>query len=295
MKNKMIIASIVILLVMSVLSTGCIDDDDGEYDLRVAVTIPPQREWVEEIGGNGIKVTVMVPPGSDPHIYEPTSSQMVDVSEADIYFKVGAGMEFEKRWMDTLIEYNEEMVIIDGSKGVPLLDYDHEEHENDHEGDDPHIWLSPVNAKIMINNLLNALTEVDPDNSDIYNENAADYLDRLDSLHEDVEESLHPYHERKFLIYHPSLNYFAHEYGLIQIGVEREGQEPGASGLEAVIEQAKEENIRVVFVSPQFDESNARTIADEIDGEVITLNPLAENYIENIEDITNKLGEAFGE
>ncbi len=378
MKSKMIIAGIVILLMMAVFSTGCIDEDDGEYDLRVVVSIPPQREWVEEIGGEGIKVTVMVPPGSDPHTYEPTSSQMVDVSEADIYFKVGAGMEFEERWMDTLIEYNEDMRIVDGSEGVHLLDYEshhdhefehliedidhiihewedghmtaedaleaiddlihqheeddheqehliedidhiiheweygnvtaegameaiedlihqHEEDEHGHEGDDPHIWLSPVNAKMMINDLLNALIEVDPDNADIYNENAGNYLDRLNSLHEEVEEALHPHHGRKFLIYHPSMNYFAHEYGLVQIGVEREGQEPGASGLAAVIEQAKEENIRVVFVSPQFDESNAQTIADEIDGEVITLNPLAEKYIENIEDITSKLVDAFSE
>ncbi len=370
-KTKITVLILSSLLILTVLSSGCLEDDDDDL-LNVVVTIPPQMEWVENVGGDNVKVTVMVPPGADPHTYEPTVSQMKAVSDADIYFKIGSGVEFEKRWMDTLIEHNSDMVVVDGNVGIHLLDYEHQcDHEqdpehileeiehiihewedggitaeealeaieelmhdyhhqdhilheiehiihewedgditaedameaidelmhhnedHDHEGDDPHTWLSPVNAKIMVNNLLDALVELDPDNEEYYRDNAQGYIDKLDSLHLSIKADLQPYHGRKFLIYHPSMGYFAHEYGIIQIGVEREGREPGASGLMAVIEQAKEEGIRVVFVSPQFDKSNAQTIADEIDGEVIQLNPLAEDYLENLEDISSKLISAF--
>ncbi len=375
MKKTMVLL-LSVVLVLALMNSGCLEDEDDDL-LSVVVTIPPQTEWVENVGGDNVKVTVMVPPGADPHTYEPTVSQMKAVSDADIYFKIGSGVEFEVRWMETLIEHNSDMVVVDGSEGIELLDYeyqsdhddhelehllddidniihewehghmtaeealeaikdlmhdhddyhhddilddidniihewehghmtaeeameaikdlmhDHDDHDHDHEGDDPHTWLSPVNAKIMVNNLLDAVVEIDPDNEEGYRENAQDYLDELDSLHLSVKEDLQSHHGRKFLIYHPSMGYFAHEYGLVQIGVEREGREPGASGLIAVIEQAKEEGIHVVFVSPQFDESNAQTIADEIDGEVIQLNPLAEAYVDNLEDISHKLISAF--
>ncbi len=176
---------------------------------------------------------------------------------------------------------------------IEELVHDDHDDEHDHGGNDPHTWLSPVNGHIMVENLLAGLIEFDPDNEEYYRDNAEDYLEKLDALHLSIEDALHPHHGRRFLIYHPSMGYFAHEYGLVEVSVEKEGHEPGVSGLIAVIEQAKEDNIHVVFVSPQFDESNAQTIADEIDGEVITLNPLAEAYLDNLEDISNKLVSAF--
>ncbi len=372
--KKILILILSALLLLAVMNSGCIDDEDDGL-LNVIVTIPPQVEWTERVGGENVKLTVMVPAGADPHTYEPTPSQMRAVSQADVYFKIGSGMEFEERWMDTLREQNSDMVVVDGSVGIELLDYDHrcddhelehliediehiihewedgdmtaesamkaieelihdpEEHDGEHvieetdhiihewengnmtaeeameaieglihhredhhhEGDDPHTWLSPKNAKIMVNNLLDALVELDSDNEEYYKDNAQGYLEELDTLHRAIKDALHPYHGRKFLIYHPSMGYFAHEYGIEQVGVEREGREPGISGLMAVIEQAKEDDIRVVFVSPQFDESNAQTIADEIDGEVIRLNPLGEAYLDNLGDISNKLVSAFQE
>ena len=380
------------ILLLAVMNTGCVDDEENDDILSVIVTIPPQIEWVERVGGDNVKVTVMVPPGADPHTHEPTVSQMRAVAQADIYFKLGSGIEFEERWMETLLEQNSDMVVVDGGVGIDFLDYDQEcdhkhhecdhglehliediehiihewedgdmtaeeametiedlihdfqhhshlvndidhivhewedgdmtaeealdaiedlihdfehghhdahdhdhHHDHDHEGDDPHTWLSPVNVKIMVNNLLDALVEIDTGNEQYYRNNAQGYLNELDTLHQDIKVALNPYLGRKFLIYHPSMGYFAHEYGLIQVGVEREGREPGVSGLMAVIEQAKEDNIKVVFVSPQFDESNAQTIADEIGGEVIHINPLAEAYLDNLEEISNKLVSAFQE
>ncbi|MFW6141103.1 MAG: metal ABC transporter solute-binding protein, Zn/Mn family [Candidatus Saliniplasma sp.] len=251
-----------------------LDDLDIDEDLTIAVTIPSQMEWVENVCGEDVNIIVMVPEGADPHIYEPTTSQMRDISEADVYFKIGSSFEFEERWLETLIEQNPDMLVVDGSEGVEFLEYgdDHEDDRDDQDHENS-ITLTSTNR---------------------FRENADKYLQELQELSHRIEDSLEPYHGRKFLIYHPSMEYYAHEYGLEQIAVEREGLEPGSKGIESVIEQAEEEDIRVVFVSPQFDESRAETIADEIDGEVIELDPLAENYIKNLEDITEELVESFG-
>ncbi|MFO7791913.1 MAG: zinc ABC transporter substrate-binding protein [Candidatus Saliniplasma sp.] len=244
------------------------DIDSGDT-LRVAVTIPPQEEWVENVCGEDVEITVMVPEGSDPHIYEPTTSQMKEISKADVYFKIGSGMEFEKRWMDSFTEQNPDMVVIDGSDGIELLEYGGDQDHSDEQS----LTLTSTSQ---------------------YRQNADGYIDELDELHQWIEGELEPYQGRKFLIYHPSMEYFAHEYELEQIAVEREGLEPGSKGIEAVIEQAEEEDIHVVFVSPQFDESRAQTIAEEIDGEVITIDSLAPDYIDNLEEITEKLVDSFG-
>ncbi|MGM0510502.1 MAG: metal ABC transporter solute-binding protein, Zn/Mn family [Thermoplasmatota archaeon] len=283
-KKAILVTVLSIVLIASVFSSGCVNEgEDEEYDLRVVVTIPPQREFVEEIGGDRVKVTLMVPPGESPHSYEPTTDQMREVSKADLYFKVGSGVEFEESWMDKIEENNPNMKSVDGSEGIELM------------GDDPHIWLSPVNAKMMVENILSAMKDEDPGNSEFYEDNAGDYISELETLHNETKEGLDPYGGREFLVYHPSFGYFAEKYNLTQVAIEEEGKEPGTQGLQAIIEQAKEEDIKVVFVSPQFDESNAQTIADEIGGSVITLNPMAEDYLENMEEVSDKLISSFEE
>lgn len=296
--SRIKVVSLIFLLILSSLTiAGCTEEEEDDYDLNIVVTIPPQKEFVDEIGGEKVKVTVMVPPGQEPHSYEPTTQQMKEVSKADIYFKIGSGIDFELNWMDNMKEQNPDMVVVDGSEGIELIEMsEHHEHEetNNEEHMDPHIWMSPPNAVQMINNLLETMKEEDEVNADFYDENAQKYKLELQSLHTDIKDILEPFEGKKFLVYHPSFGYLAEEYNLTQIAVEEEGKEPGTQGLQAIIEQAKEENITVVFVEPQFDQSSAETIADEIDGKVVSINPLAEDYIDNLEVIVNELRSAFG-
>ncbi|MFW6176354.1 MAG: metal ABC transporter solute-binding protein, Zn/Mn family [Thermoplasmatota archaeon] len=271
-------------------------EDAEDYELNVAVTIPPQKEFVEEIGGDNVKVTLMVPPGQDPHSYEPETRQMRELAKADIYFKVGSGLEFEKTWMSTMKEYNPDMKIVDGSNGIQLLTMDNHEADDGHEHDedvDPHIWLSPKNAIKMVDNLVNGLIEKDSDNEEFYKENAEDYKNKLSELDSELKEGLSQYKQREFLVYHPSFGYLENEYNLTQIPIQEQGKQPGTKGLENIIAQAKENNISVIFVSPQFDDSNANTIAEEIDGEVVKLNPLAEDYLDNMRKLKEKLISGF--
>ena len=288
MKNLVLLMGLIV--VAAVLNAGCLDSDDDDDRIGVIVTILPQKEFVERVGGDRVKVTVMVPPGQSPHTYEPTPGQMKDIARAGLYFKVGSGVEFETVWMDTLKEQNSNMEIVDGHEGITLIPMC---GGHDNGTMDPHIWLSPKNAKIMVANLLEGLKKADQDNADNYTKNANDYIANLSKLHNETKSGLEPRQGKKFLVYHPAFGYLAHDYGLIQIAIEDEGKEPTAEGIQAIIDQAKEENITVIFVSPQFDRDNAETIADEIGGTVISINPLAENYVESMREVTTELINAF--
>jgi zinc transport system substrate-binding protein len=315
-KNAILIS--LVLIISAIAVAGCLDSDENEDGIDVvAVSILPQKEMVQSIVGDDITVLVMIPAGQSPHDYSPTPSQLIDLVDADIYYKIGTGLEFEEIHMDTLKETNPDMKIVDLSVGVSLKsfdehhgadhhdhdhDHDHEEeleneeddeHDHDHDGTDPHIWLSPNNMKTMAFNVLNGLKNVDPDNSEDYQSNHDAYVSTLDLLIEEMEEELGPYQDRAFLVYHEAWGYFGDDFDLIQLSVEQDGKQPGPQGIAAIIEQAKEHNITVVFVSPQYDSSSASQIAEEIDGEVLQVDPLAQNYMDNLRSVSDKMVQGF--
>jgi len=251
--------------------------ENADNKIGVVVSIPPQAEFVERIGGDKVKVIVMVPPGASPHTYEPTPFQLKEVSEAKMYAKVGSGIEFELAWMDKIISVNKEMLIVDCSKGIELID------------NDPHIWLSPKNAKIMVENIYQGLVQVDPANQEYYARNKEKYLQELDKLDNEIARALSGKKNRKIMVYHPAWTYFARDYGLEQIPIEKEGKEPTPQGIASLIKQARENNITVIFASPQFNTKTADVIAKEIDGRVVLISPLEKNYLENM----RKVAEVF--
>lgn len=288
----------VMLLSLGVLATsGCIDLlDSGKVD--VIITIEPQREMVERIGGDLVEVDVMVPAGQSPHSYSPLPSQLLDVAAADVYFLVGSGVEFEINHLSTLKEQNDDMDIVDCSEGVEILEFGehHEEEASDHDHgtEDPHIWLSPGNYRIMAGNVYHALIEMDPENEDTYSENYEAYIEELDTLISELESMFEPHDGREFLTYHPGWGYFGDDLNLTQLTIEEEGKKPGPQGLAALIDQAQAHDITVVYVQPQFDTSSAEVIAESIGGEVVEIDPLAGNYIDNMRDVAGKIEGGFG-
>ncbi len=249
--------------------------------IRVIVTILPQAEFVEKIGGERVQVSVMVPPGASPHTYEPTPKQLVEVSEADIYFQVGSGIDFESAFMDKIVKLNSKMLVVNCSKGIEIFDRD------------PHVWLSPRNAKKMVRNIYDALVQVDPKNREYYRRNMELYLEELDKLDREIREILKNVTNRRFMIYHPAWGYFAREYNLTQIPVEKEGKEPTVRGLMALIDQARRLKMKVIFVSPQFDRKKAETIAESIQGRIIFLDPLAKDYVDNLRSAALKIAQSM--
>lgn len=279
---------IAVLLVGAVYfySTSRMEEKAGEEKLGIVVTIPPQAEFVEEIGGDKVEVTVMVPPGASPHTYEPKASQLRKVGKAEMYAKVGSGVEFELTWMDKIIDTNTDLLVVDCSKGVTLIEAGNRHEENhEHNGADPHIWLSPRNVKIMVENIYKGLAQMDAANKEYYQKNKEAYLQELDKLDKEITQTLRAEENRKLLVYHPAWAYFAKDYNLEQIPIEKEGKEPTPQGIANLINQAKDNNITIIFASPEFSTKSAEVIANEIGGEVVLLSSLEKNYLANLRKV----------
>jgi len=287
-----ILLASVLAATLAISTMSCEQKEEISKKIGVVVTILPQAEFVESVGGERVEVNVMVPPGANVHIYEPTPSQMTALAEAEMYAKVGSGIEFELVWIDKLVAVNKNMLIVDCSKGVELQEMIGEyEHEGEHEHGvmDPHIWMSPLNAQIMVRNICDGLIQVDPDNKLYYERNRDAYLQKLAELDQIIRDGLSGLTSRKFMVYHPAFGYFAREYNLTMIPIEEEGKEPTAAGLAHLIEQAKEHDIKVIFAEPQFNPQSAEVIAGAIGGKVVFINPLAENYIANLRSLLDEL------
>jgi len=283
-KNKRIlliciIVALVLCIIASILSMRGENENkvEGNNKIVVCVTILPQADFVRNIMGDRADIIVMTPPGADPHTYEPSPDQLRSISNAKIYFKVGSGIDFERTWMDKLESLNPDMVIIDGSKGIEIID------------NDPHIWLSPQNAIKMTENFYNELIKIDPASKDLYEQNKNKFVERLMGLDKELKNKFSRYENRAFLTYHPSFGYLAKDYDLVQIAVESEGKEPTPQGTRRYVDLARDLNIFYIFLEPQFPKRYAEAIAEEIGGEIVYIDPLPENYIENMIKLSDML------
>lgn len=291
----------VLTLCLLSLPSACTSYSVDTGRLVVAVTVEPQAGFVEAIAGDRAEIVVMVPPGASPHTYEVTPEQMVLLSHAKMYAKVGSGFEFELGWMDRLVAANREMLVVDCSKGVQLIEADGDAHgeeqgDNDagggdhqHTGADPHIWLSVLNAGIMVRNVCEGLVQVDPANAAFYRENCDAYVEALSLLDEELSDALEGLENRRFIVFHPAYGYFARDYNLIQVAVEQGGNEPDAQYMVRLIREAEEQGIRVVFAAPQLSTRSAEVVAREIGGEVVIIDPLARDYIPNMRAIADAI------
>jgi len=253
--------------------------------IGVVVTVGPQEEFVKRVGGERVNVTVMVPPGADPHTYEPLPNQMKQVQNAQIYFQVGSDVEFELAWMDKLTSINPQMKLVNTSTGIQLIPNTAESEE----GSDPHVWVSPRNAKVMVENIYQSLVQADPENKDYYTKNRDEYLKELDELDKTIIQKLSGKNNTKIMVYHPAWAYLCKDYNLQQISIEQDGKEPTPQAIVSLVDTARRENIKVVFVSPEFSTSNAQVIASEIGGKVVAVDPLSNDYLKNMQ----KVAEAF--
>lgn len=300
MRSRWFRACLLALAVGLAVPVGCGETAHSSGKIGVVVTILPQVEFVENVGGEKVDVTVMVPAGKSPHLWEPLPSQMKALARAEMYAKVGSGVEFELVWLEKLVSTNKEIVVVDCSAGIQLIqmagNHNHEEPEEEHHNSgamDPHIWMSPLNAKIMVQNICDGLAQVDPGNRAFYEQNRDAYLQELTKLDQDIREGLSGVTNRRFMVYHPSFGYFAKEYNLTMLPVEEEGKEPTPAGIVHLIEQAKEDNIKVIFASPQFNPLSAEVIADEIGGRVVLIDSLARDYVANLRTVLSELVQAM--
>ena len=170
----------------------------------------------------------------------------------------------------------------------------HEEHGHHHHGGlDPHIWLSPVLAKIQARNIYSALVKIDPENKDFYKKNLNSFLDELKALDKKIEEILTPYKGKAFMVFHPSWGYFALRYKIEQISIEVNGKEPKPAQLVELVKEAKLHDIKIVFVAPQFSQKGAKTISKSINGNVATIDPLDVKWDENLIKVAKEIAKSY--
>ncbi len=278
----LIVIGLCLLLLAGCLSPGI--EERGEV-IVVAVTIPPQEEMVREIGNGRVDVIVLIPPGSDPHTYEPSPGLMAGASAADLYLVLGSGLlPVEDTLAERLRAMNPDLDVVSTSVGVDLL--------GSRERPDPHIWLSLRNARIMAENTRDALIRADPGNAEMYRQNADRYIARIDALDRDLSEAFSTRNQGMILVTHQAWDYLARDYGLFIVPIEQEGKEPTARDLETLIRLARAENITVVFAEAQENRREAQAIAEAIGGTVTVIDPLAPDYLANMERIATAFAES---
>jgi len=273
-------------------------DEQDIKPITVYTSILPQRYFVEKIGGDRVNVKVLVSPGKSPATYEPTPQQVMGLGSAAALFTIG--VPFEKAFVPMIKSTLPSLKIVDTTVGIQKRIFGSNErysHEKDHSHSkgvkDPHIWLSPRLVKVQAKTIFEALVKSDPANRSNYQRGYESLISELEQIDTQLAEALRPYKGMTMFVFHPAFGYFSDDYGLKQVAIETGGKEPTPSDLEKIIEHAKKEKVRIIFVQPEFSQSAARAIAESIDGAVVTLSPLNPDYIANLSHIATEVEKAF--
>ena len=264
-----------------VFMAGCTGIGPEEKN-QLTVSILPQKYFLDKLVGEDFQVNVMVPESQSPAIYEPTPRQMQELGSSVIYFAIGS-LEFERAWMDKIQSANKDMVIVNTSNGVSLI---RDQHGH---GVDPHYWMSPGACFQMAINMKEELVKRYPEKATLYEKRLSDIQQEIAGVDFQMRDILADLEQRKFLIYHPSLAYFARDYNLEQLPIELHGKEPSMKYIQEIIRRAKKAALKNVLVQQQSNTESAETIAGELGGEIILFNPLTYDWDQELITLAKKI------
>lgn len=291
---RYILAVFILLPIFTMVS--CQGNRAESDKIQISVSIIPQKYLATFIAGDKCDVQAMLPPGSNHETYEPAPRDMEKISTSKLYLAVGA-LDFELTWLNRLKASNTDMKVINTSEGIEMLNGHIHEGEAENEighkshGIDPHTWLSASCMKIQAANICTALSLIDSSNSTFYKGNLEKFKKLADSVDGKIREKLAGTESKSILIFHPALAYFCRDYGLTQISIEQDGKEPSPAYMADLIKIAKEKGIKAIFISKEFDTRNAEAIAREINGKVIVIDPMAENWSANMIQLAQLIAE----
>lgn len=262
----------------------------------VTVSIPPIKYLVDRISGNELDVNVMVATGACQETYEPTPVQMKDVAKSSIFFGI-SNLEFEQKWLQNIKANNAKLSYKNLAEGIyeepeacTHTEAEHEHgHHHSHGGVDPHFWLSPKNYKAMAQAAYNELVRLFPSNKEAYTRNYNALTASIDSVDAAAKSKLINLTNKKFIIYHPALSYFAKDYGMEQISIEKDGKEPDANHIKELVTIAKTNGIKKIFVQKEFDMSIIKSFAGEIGATIEPINTFAYDWVGNMNQIIETL------
>ncbi|WP_062048246.1 metal ABC transporter solute-binding protein, Zn/Mn family [Bacillus sp. JCM 19034] len=322
-----------------------VTDDDSHVEetiepLEVFTTIFPLEDFANKIGGEFVEVTNLVPVGADAHTFEPTPREMIDVAEGDVFIYNGAGLE---GFADALIETleGEDILIVQASTGIDLIDFDDHGHEHDHDGDDhdhghehdhdgddhdhghehdhdgddhdhghehdhdgddhdhghhhhhhdedPHVWLDPILAITLAENVKDALVELMPEQEDLFTNNFDSLKEELEQIDAEFQEMVDAASKNTFIVSHAGYGYWKERYGLEQIGISgiSPTQEPSQREIEDIISHAEENELKHIMFEQSIPTQIAEVVKDEVGAEALylhNLEALVQEDVDNNED-----------
>ena len=277
-----------LLPLLVLLFTACGNRPDDNRPTLV-VSIEPLRYVVEAVAGDDYRVTTLMPEGASPETFEPTPRHMIEMSDCKMVFKSGT-LPFERLPMEQMVQNMPHVPVADLAAEIePLVDLTHHGHDHGTDGFDPHVWMQPLNLSTMARKACQVLCSIDSVNRPHYEQRLQAFETEMDSLDAELKRTLTPVKHRSFLIYHPALGYFAHRYGLMQLSVEHDGKEPSAASLRILINQCKGEEIKHVFISKEHVGRGAQRVAESLNLQTTTINPLDYNVPQQLRNIASEL------
>jgi zinc transport system substrate-binding protein len=278
----------IFFLLISCFALSCGRNSADSGNKIITVSIAPFKYFVEEIAGNDFTVNIMVPAGADPHTYEPFPDQINKLRKSVAYISNGY-LGFEMNWLDRFYETNMTMKRLSLGDRIDPLTSIHK-HDGGHiEGADPHYWVSPSCAMIIASAVKELLSELNPSQKQKYETNYQILISKIKEVDNKARELFLNVQKKCFMIYHPNLAYIARDYGLEEIPVEFEGKEPTPSRMRELIDRARKDNLKTIFVQIEYDTKSAKAIAGEIGAHIVLIDPLSENWQKSTMDIINAL------
>ena len=269
--------------------------EDGK--ITVAVSLQPYATLVKMLGGDRVNVVTLLPPGADPHNFEPKPAVIKAFSLAQVYFSDGSGLD--KVWLPRFLAANKDVKVIDISKNIEWMKSEHDDHDihghhHDEDEIDPHIWTSPLRVKFLAQNIYQALKQLDPEHETFYTDQVQRVQNQLTAIARKLNETVIslPSDRRSFIVFHPSYGYLAKDFKLKQYAIEVNGKEPKPRDLANLINMGRKNGIKAVFVQPEFSKRAAETIAKDLGAVVVETDPLAADFIGNTEKFIEALKEA---
>jgi len=270
MEKPLILLILTPLILLSLLEFSLREENNYE----IVVSIPPLKEVVEELSGGDARITVLIPENADVHLYEPDISKMRALSRAKLYIHLDA-LEFEKE-IAARIESGE-ILIVNASSGIEV--------------EDPHVWISLKNAEKITENICEALSQIHPEKKEIYLRNKEIYIETLRKIDEENRRFFSNRSSSAVLVYHPFLSYMAKEYGFEEISVERGGKEPSLKDIQELKEVIRLKGIDKMMVAVQHHSEDVEVLCGELGVSPVFVNPLDEDYLKVLEEISRALRE----
>ncbi|MEK5441433.1 MULTISPECIES: metal ABC transporter substrate-binding protein [unclassified Fredinandcohnia] len=290
---KKIKGYIMLLLAIGILAACGADQNkssDEEGKLTIYTTVFPLTDFTKKIGGEDVIVNSVYPPGADAHTFEPTPRDMTSIASADAFIYTGIGVEaFVASAKKTLKK--EDVALIEAGSGIEFMSLEDDSHHHDEEdhqhGDiDPHIWLDPVYSIQIAENIKNALTELNPSNKDVYEENFNILKAQLEELNTEFMEVANSAKRKEILVAHSAYGYWEARYGIKQISITgfSPSNEPSQKELKNIIESVKKQNLEYILFEQNISSKIAETVQKETGTKSLTLHNLEALTEKEIED-----------